>query len=159
MIQFEAGRGVREVYGAALEKRCGRKVTVGSNPTLSATLGSLVLARSLACKDVAITSTNRKLQEFFAEYETTFNRALSETATVDVEATAGAFADCFIEANPNGVMCGKNDEQFRTVIPQGYEFYRSIGTKSMEISSLTVTALDDYRAMAKVRWQALYVKK
>ncbi len=159
MIQFEARRGVREVYGAALEKRCGHKVTVGSNPTLSATLGSLVLARSLARKDLAMRSTNLKLEKFFAEYETTFDTALSETTTVDVEETARAFADCFMAANPNGVMCGKNDEQFRTVIPQGCEFYRNIGPKSMEISSLTVTVLDDCHAMAKVHWQALHVKK
>ena len=32
----EFGRGVRVVNGTALEKRCCRKATVGSNPTLSA---------------------------------------------------------------------------------------------------------------------------
>jgi len=104
-------------------------------------------------------TTNPKLEQFFAEYEATFNRALGETPEVDIEATAWAFADCFIEASPLGVTCGRNDEQFRAVIPQGYEFYRSIGTKSMKIAFLTVTALDDYHAMAKVHWQALYVKK
>ena len=32
---YEAGRGVRVVDGAALEKRSMRKRSVGSNPTLS----------------------------------------------------------------------------------------------------------------------------
>ena len=102
---------------------------------------------------------DQKLEEFFAEYEARMNKALGAIPEVDVEATAGAFADCFIEASPLGVTCGRNDEQFRTVIPQGYEFYRSIGTKSMRIDSLTVTALDDYHSLAKVHWLALYTKK
>ncbi len=45
--------------------------------------------------------------------------------------TAGAFADCLIAADPNGVLCGKNDEQIRTRIPEGLAFHRSIGVKSM----------------------------
>ena len=38
-VEFEVRRGVREAYGAALEKRSLRKRSVGSNPTLSATYG------------------------------------------------------------------------------------------------------------------------
>ena len=102
---------------------------------------------------------SQKLEKFFAEYEVRMNKALAEKPEVDVEATAGSFTDCFIEASPLGVMCGKNDEQFRAQIPKGLEFYRSIGTKSMKIASLAVTPLDDYYAMAKVHWQAFYVKK
>lgn len=101
--------------------------------------------------------TDQKLEEFFAEYEARFNRALG--GSVDVEAIAGAFTDCFIEANPKGVACGKNDEKFRTMIPQGMEFYRSIGTKSMKIASLSITPLDDCHSMVKVHWQAFYEKK
>ena len=69
------------------------------------------------------------------------------------------FSDCFIAANPGGVICGKNDEQFRLQILQGFEFYRSIGTKSMTISGLTVTALDEFHVQARVSWQADYIKK
>ncbi len=101
----------------------------------------------------------KMIEDFFAAYEAGFNRALADSAEIDVEATAGAFADCFIEASPNGVLCGKNDEQFRTQIPEGFAFYRSIGTKSMKLASLTVTPLDDYHLMAKVHWEALYQKK
>ena len=36
IVKFKARRGVRVVYGAALEKRSTCKRSVGSNPTLSA---------------------------------------------------------------------------------------------------------------------------
>lgn len=102
-------------------------------------------------------SVDQKLKEFFSEYEARFNRAMA--GTIETEATANAFASCFIEATPFGVNCGKNDDQFRMVIPQGYKFYRNIGTKSMKIVSLEIISLDDYHSMAKVHWQAIYNKK
>lgn len=101
--------------------------------------------------------TNQRLKEFFADYETRTNKALD--GVVDIEAIAGSFSDCFLGANPNGVACGRNDETFRAAISQGMEFYRSIGTKSMEINSISITPLDDFHSMAKVYWRALYEKK
>ncbi len=100
---------------------------------------------------------DQRLQKFFAEYEARTNRALD--GEVDIEAIIRAFSDCFIGANPNGVMCSKNDETFRAAISQGMEFYRSIGTKSMKITSISITPLDDYHSMAKVYWRASYEKK
>jgi hypothetical protein len=100
-----------------------------------------------------------QMEDFFAAYAAGFNRALADVPEIDVEATAGAFADCFIAADPNGVSCGKNDEQFRAQIPEGFAFYRSIGTKSMRVASLAVTPLDDYHLMAKVRRVSVYRKK
>jgi hypothetical protein len=44
----------------------------------------------------------KKLEIFFGEYESQFNRALA--GLDDIEATANAFADCFIETNPSGVF-------------------------------------------------------
>ena len=102
---------------------------------------------------------NQLLQHFFAEYAARFNRALQDPPEEDVEATAGAFADCFIEASPLGVNCGKNDEQFRAMIPQGNAFYRGIGTKAMKITRLEITSLDDWHAMTKVYWDSRYVKQ
>ncbi len=96
------------------------------------------------------------LKQFFAEYEARFNKAMGESPEIDIEGMAGAFADCFIEASPTGVVCGKNDEQFRAQIPKGLEFYRSIGTKSMLIASLSITSLDDRHSLAKVHWKAQY---
>jgi hypothetical protein len=45
------------------------------------------------------------------------------------------------------------------VIPQGYEFYKSIGTKSMNIDSIKVSSLDEYHSMAKVQWRSFYNKR
>lgn len=100
-----------------------------------------------------------KLDAFFAQYEARMNRAVGDTPEVDVEASAGAFADCFVEASPVGVSCGKNDEDFRAQIPKGFEFYRSIGTQSMQIRSHEITALDEFHHMVRVHWKAFYVKK
>lgn len=101
----------------------------------------------------------RMIEDYFAAYAAGFNKALADVPEIDVEATAGAFADCFIATDPNGVSCGKNDEQFRAQIPKGFAFYRSIGTKSMRVTSLTVTPLDDYHLMADVHWESIYRKK
>jgi hypothetical protein len=104
-------------------------------------------------------TVTQQLQDFFAEYERRFTRSLAEGGEVDIDGTARAFTDCFIEANPNGVSCSKNDAEFRAAIPKGYDFYRSIGTQSMNIANLTITPLDDFHAMAKVHWDATYRKK
>jgi hypothetical protein len=102
-------------------------------------------------------NVNKKLEDFFGEYETLFNRALA--GEIDIEVTANAFADCFIGANPSGVLCAKNDDQFRLVIPQMYEFYKSIGTKSMKIDSLKISSLDEYHSMVNVHWNSSYNRK
>ena len=96
------------------------------------------------------------IERFFAGYAARFNRALGDAPVMDVEGTAAAFADCFVAANPQGVACGKNDSRFRAAIPQGWEFYRRTGMKSMEITSILVTPLDNMHAMAKVRWDSRY---
>jgi hypothetical protein len=98
------------------------------------------------------------LRKFFAEYEARMNKALGEPPEIDVEATAEAFADCFVEASPVGIVCG-NKEQLRPQIPKGYEFYRSIGTTFMKIMGLETTQLDNLHTMAKVHWDSRYVKK
>jgi hypothetical protein len=102
-------------------------------------------------------SDRTQLEAFFAAYAARFNEGLD--GDPDVEGTAGSFTDYFMEANPNGVLCGKNDDTFRAMIPQGYAFYRKIGTKSMRISSLDLSRLDAYHWMATVQWESLYEKK
>ncbi len=101
----------------------------------------------------------QKLHQFFTAYEAHFNHALQGIAEEDVEGTLAAFADYFIQASPMGVNCGKNDDQFRAAIPQGYAFYRRIGATAMRVKALEITALDDFHAMAKVHWDARYQKK
>jgi hypothetical protein len=52
-----------------------------------------------------------------------------------------------------------DDKISESQILQGFEFYRSIGTKSMKISRLTVIALDELHVQARVSWQSDYVKR
>ncbi len=103
-------------------------------------------------------SRTEQLEIFFAQYEERFNKALG-TEYTDVEEAAKVFAECFVEASPVGIICGKNDDEFRAKIPQGYAFYKSIGVTSMDIISKTITVLDDYHSMTKIHWRTNFVKK
>jgi hypothetical protein len=102
-------------------------------------------------------SIKSRIRDFFTAYEKRYAEALN--GNIDVEATAAVFAEAFIEANPFGVSAGKNDDAFRKAIPQGMEFYRKIGTRSMEVDSVAITPLDASHHMAKVHWRATYAKK
>jgi hypothetical protein len=103
---------------------------------------------------------NRKVQlkSFFKQYSERFNQALKGEIT-DSEKTAACFSDCFIEASPAGVSCGKNDDSFRAAIPQGYSFYKSIGITSMETLAISTSILDQFHAMVKVHWKSYFIKK
>lgn len=97
------------------------------------------------------------IERFFSNYSGQFTQALA--GKTDAEATAASFADCFIEAGPNGISCGHNDEVFRQMIPRGYEFYRSIGMRTMSIEAIEVSHLDALHSIARVRWSSTYRKK
>jgi hypothetical protein len=96
------------------------------------------------------------IERFFEGYAAQFARALAEPPEVDTGATAAAFADCFVEAGPRGVSCGRNDETFRAQIPQGYAFYRGIGIRSMAVASLAPSQLDARHWCVRVSWTAAY---
>ncbi|HVK47753.1 MAG TPA: hypothetical protein VM488_07920 [Pseudobacter sp.] len=98
-----------------------------------------------------------RIRDFFTAYEQRYAAGLE--GKTDVEGTAAVFTDQFIEANPFGVSAGANDEQFRKAIPEGMEFYRKIGTRSMELDTVAITPLDANHHMAKVHWKATYVKE
>lgn len=98
-----------------------------------------------------------KIDVFFQGYEARFASGIK--GNVDVEGTAAAFADCFVEASPAGIICGRNDAGFRESIPKGYDFYRTIGTQSMKILSKETTSLDDLHFVCKVHWRSTYLKK
>lgn len=89
---------------------------------------------------------------FFSEYETEFNIALH--GAPDAETTASLFAECFVEANPSGVSCGKNDKEFRKAIPQRYAVYKNAGITEMKIISQDITLLNDIHALDRVKWRA-----
>ena len=99
----------------------------------------------------------KNIYNFFAAYEKRFNNALK--GETDVEGTANGFAPYFVEASPAGIHGGSNDQEFRKKIPQGMDFYRQIGTHSMEILSQDVTPLDDMHFMVKIHWKATYKNK
>jgi hypothetical protein len=99
------------------------------------------------------------LNAFFAAYENRFNQALADPPQDDIDGTTAAFAECFIEASPRGVTCGKNDEWLRDAIPQGNAHYRSLGTQSMRVAGLEITPLDDLHAAVKVHWDSRYVRR
>jgi hypothetical protein len=100
----------------------------------------------------------QKIEDFFIAYEKLYDNALA-AEKVDADATAAVFTDCFMEASPLGVICGKNGKEFKEKVEQGYAFYRSIGTESMDIVKKEITILDEYHAMAKIHWSAGLVKK
>lgn len=102
-------------------------------------------------------NTSDRIDNFFKAYAQRFQDGLA--GNVDVEGTVSAFADYFIEASPLGVNGGKNDEEFRRMIPQGTDFYRKVGTKSMKIGSISVTPLNELHYMVKVHWESYYTKK
>ena len=99
---------------------------------------------------------NDQIEQFFEEYEKRFAEGLAGNAVA--EETARAFADFFVEASPNGIIGGKNDQEFRDRVPQGYDFYRSIGITKMEIRQLDITELNEQHYMVEVYWESFYDK-
>ncbi|HEY0668329.1 MAG TPA: hypothetical protein VGD22_09155 [Sphingobacteriaceae bacterium] len=98
----------------------------------------------------------KKIDKFFEDYATRFTGAIGGKDP-DIEGTVGSFSESFIEASPLGIHCRKNDEKFREVIPQGYAFYKSIGTRTMTILAKEISILDELHAMVKVHWHSTYV--
>ena len=68
------------------------------------------------------------VRKLFERYESFFNRSLGDA--VDMDEVASLYASDFIAASPAGVMTGKNDDQLKQVMEQGYARYRAIGTKA-----------------------------
>lgn len=97
------------------------------------------------------------VRELFGRYESFFNRALG--GDVDAEEFASLYAPEFIGAAPAGVMTGKNDEQFRQAMTQGYAHYRDIGTKEMRLRHVGILAIDEYHCLAHVAWTATYTRE
>lgn len=97
------------------------------------------------------------VKKLFERYERFFNRSLS--GDKDMEETASLYAAEFIGATPVGVMTGKNDDQFKHVMEQGYAHYRAIGTKEMRIRHIRLSPIDEHHCVAHVAWSALYARK
>lgn len=81
----------------------------------------------------------KNIEEFFAKYESNFNNSLNGEGDGVAESVQPFFAKCFIESGPNGVMCAENNQEFVDKISQVFQFYRSIGSKGMSITSKDIT--------------------
>lgn len=103
--------------------------------------------------DDAITG---ELRMFFEVYAQRFNDALD--GYPDFEAIAAQYTSTFMAVGPGGVAAGTNDESFLAALPQGFDQYRAIGTKRMAVLEVAVTPIDELHAMAKVSYQASYVR-
>ncbi|WP_454848931.1 nuclear transport factor 2 family protein [Rhizobium binxianense] len=97
------------------------------------------------------------VRTLFARYESLFNQALG--GDVDMDEVASLYASEFIGAAPAGVMTGKNDDQFRQVMAQGYAHYRAMGTKEMRIRNVRLSPIDERHCLAHVAWTATYARK
>jgi hypothetical protein len=116
------------------------------------TIGLILLGSCTLHKRMMRTNREMDIQRFFMQYEERFNASL-QNGTIDTVSAADAFSDYFIESSPAGAICGTNDENFRKKIKEGFEFYKNIGTLSMRILNVDISALDSLHSMAKVRWR------
>lgn len=98
-----------------------------------------------------------EVRKLFERYERLFNQALD--GSVDMDEVASLYAPEFIGAAPAGIRTGKNDDQFKQVMAQGYAHYRAIGTKNMRIRDVRVSPIDGHHCMAHVAWRAIYSRK
>lgn len=97
------------------------------------------------------------VRKFFERYESFFNQSLG--GDLDMDEVAAQYASEFIAATPAGVMAGKNDDQLKQVMAQGYARYRAIGTKEMRIRDIRLSPIDDHHCVAHVAWTATYARK
>lgn len=97
------------------------------------------------------------VRKLFERYESFFRRSLG--GDLDMDEVAALYASEFIAASPAGVVAGKNDDQLKQVMEQGYARYRAIGTKGMRIRHLRLSPIDEHHCVAHVSWTATYARK
>lgn len=97
------------------------------------------------------------VRAFFERYADFFNRSL--VGDIDHDEVAALYASEFIAATPAGVRTGRNDDQFRQVMAQGYAHYRAIGTKGMRMRDVRLSPMDDAHCVAHVAWEAIYARR
>ncbi len=97
------------------------------------------------------------VRKLFERYERFFKQSLA--GDIDMDEVASLYASDFIAATPAGVMTGKNDDQLKQVMAQGYAHYRAIGTKEMRIRNVRLSPIDEHHCVAHVAWTATYARK
>ncbi|WP_119271707.1 nuclear transport factor 2 family protein [Taklimakanibacter deserti] len=96
----------------------------------------------------------KSVGELFERYEKLFRRALGGEA--DMDEVTSSYAGAFVAASPAGVNVGRNDEQLKQVMRQGFENYRRIGTKDMRLRNVRIASIDEHHCLAHVAWRAIY---
>jgi hypothetical protein len=97
------------------------------------------------------------VRKLFERYEGLFNQALG--GDTDVQEVAALYASCFISATPTGIMTGRNNDQLKQVMAQGYARYRAMGTKEMRLRNVRLSPIDEHHCVAHVEWTATYARK
>jgi hypothetical protein len=97
------------------------------------------------------------VRQLFERYERLFNQGLG--GDTDVREVAALYASSFISATPTGVMTGRNNDQLKQMMAQGYARYRASGTKQMRIRNVRVSPIDEHHCVAHVGWRATYARK
>jgi hypothetical protein len=95
-----------------------------------------------------------EVKALFQRYQRLFEKGLS--GDVDAGEVAAFYAPAFVAASPAGVVTGKNDKPLLQVMKAGYARYRQTGMKSMELSDIRLSEIDDRHCMAHVDWTAIY---
>ena len=98
----------------------------------------------------------KSVRELFERYEKLFRRALGGEA--DMDEVVSSYAAAFVAASPAGINVGRNDEQLKQVMRQGFENYRRIGTKDMRLRNVRITPVDEHHCLAHVAWTGIYDK-
>jgi hypothetical protein len=98
-----------------------------------------------------------QVRKLFERYEQLFRKSLAGDA--DMDEVTSVYASAFIAASPAGVTVGKNDDQLKKVMEQGYTHYRAIGTKEMRIRDVRISPIDEHHCVAHVAWTSIYARK
>lgn len=95
------------------------------------------------------------VKRLFASYESFFNRSLQ--GEPDMGEAGELYAPEFVAASPMGVVTGRNDQEFRDNLIRGYDHYRAIGTRRMQVRDVCISPIDDLHCVAHVGWTATYM--
>jgi len=97
------------------------------------------------------------VRALFERYEHVFRCALR--GDMNMNEAALLYAPEFIATTPAGVVTGKNDEQLKHVMAEGYARYRAQGMKDMRVRGLRISPIDEDHCVAHVAWTAAYARK
>ena len=86
------------------------------------------------------------IKKLFAEYEKAF-------AHLDIERSAGFFADTFISAGPAGAIA-QSKAEFLKMASQAAAFYRSVGQNSAKILGSEEVPISNEYSMVRIHWGA-----